>query len=853
MTKLDTIAEADDARAQFDKFRADEKATEARSAAIKLVKSRIFSKYQVPTGVTGITKEEGKIVWGDGNSRGGGEATVTGRGMSMDMYNKGNNFVDAPLKDALTLLGIKVVPVAEKSLFGSSEVASVSLQQLADIDKPVAPAPAPVTDKPVDPGVDPSAARMAELDKLRDQLLATLKKGGQDPSPPNTTVVVPPKTNTDTSTSDKLKMGGSIAAGALSGQQLAKASGFGPIGQGVAGVTGGAIGGLARQAMKNENAIIYQSSIAQSLTESFGYDYEGQLGEYSFDQFKTDAGDTLRGAANGVTLGTYDNIAAGVGSAFGKDTYKQHLAAQTAASKEAEKRNPLLYTAGNIAGSLAVPIPGAAAGRLAMTGAKALGATGKFAQGAANLVGIGGANYLAQKAVDTVKSKADTATLGYDPSKYPTTPQTVMAFQKANGLAADGKIGPKTQAVLAKMGLTPQTAAEGIQSLRDKLAMIESQPQTQVIRVWLTPGNLVFTDDGEQITDHALLENIQWPAELLAEKDLKTTALGYGVGELEKLGGRFFGSGEKAGNKVAGKEFVRNPATNQMVKNNNFARAELPGAPKVALDPNTGTVGQKVAQGRADAAFEKGRADSAALQNTMRDFTGGGVASRAAAEAEAAKQAALKARLASGNGITKQTTGIGALAGKEAGLAGKEAGVAGKELTAAEKAAAAAEAKAASETGGLKAWAKANPKKAIALGLGALAGVTALGIAASGSDDPPPPPPPPPHRDPNQDPSPPNTTTGGELTAEQQAIIAQMLKIMSGYRDTEDPDLLSHITPADAAIQQANQSVGGKSKEKPVYKGAEDGPGIAPKPEQLAQTESTDAELSRWLKIARGQ
>ena len=144
MTKLDTIAEADDARAQFDKFRADEKSTEARAAAIKLVKSRIFSKYQVPNGVTGITKEEGKIVWGDAGGRGGdgGSDTVAGRSMSMDMYNKGNNFVDAPLKDALTLLGIKVGPVAQKSLFGSTEVAGVSLQQLADIDKPVAPTPA---------------------------------------------------------------------------------------------------------------------------------------------------------------------------------------------------------------------------------------------------------------------------------------------------------------------------------------------------------------------------------------------------------------------------------------------------------------------------------------------------------------------------------------------------------------------------------------------------------------------------------------------------------------------------------------------------------------------------------------
>jgi SNF2 family DNA or RNA helicase len=150
INKLDTIAE-DDARAQYDKFKADDAKSEARTAAIKLVKSRIFSKWQVPKGVTGITKEEGKIVWGDSNSRGEGGDTVTGRTMSMDMYNKGNNFVDAPLKNSLTLLGIAVGPVAEKSLFGSTEVAGVNIQQLADI---LLVNPVKVTVAPVSSTVD---------------------------------------------------------------------------------------------------------------------------------------------------------------------------------------------------------------------------------------------------------------------------------------------------------------------------------------------------------------------------------------------------------------------------------------------------------------------------------------------------------------------------------------------------------------------------------------------------------------------------------------------------------------------------------------------------------------------------
>jgi len=41
--------------------------------------------------------------------------------------------------------------------------------------------------------------------------------------------------------------------------------------------------------------------------------------------------------------------------------------------------------------------------------------------------------------------------------KYPTTPAEIKAFQSANGLTADGIIGPKTKAALDKAGLKPAT------------------------------------------------------------------------------------------------------------------------------------------------------------------------------------------------------------------------------------------------------------------------------------------------------------------------------------------------------------------------------------------------------------
>jgi hypothetical protein len=176
-----------------------------------------------------------------------------------------------------------------------------------------------------------------------------------------------------------------------------------------------------------------------------------QLDEYSMQQFGQDASDFGRGAWNGVTLGTGDNIAAGAKSLFGGGKYKDELAKQTAASKEAEQRNPWLYGTGNVAGSLAMPVPGGA-----IAGGLIKGATtgAKLARGATTI----GANLATQAAIDKTKNVANVSTLGYDPNKYPTTPQEIMAFQKANGLKADGVIGKNTSDKLAGMGLKPTQA-----------------------------------------------------------------------------------------------------------------------------------------------------------------------------------------------------------------------------------------------------------------------------------------------------------------------------------------------------------------------------------------------------------
>ena len=98
--------------------------------------------------------------------------------------------------------------------------------------------------------------------------------------------------------------------------------------------------------------------------------------------------------------------------------------------------------------------------------------------------------------------------------------------------------------------------------------------------------------------------------------------------------------------------------------NPNAAFADLPGAPKASAPGDFGEVGNKLAQSRADSALERGRAASGELQNTMNGMvkTGAGNATNDA-------QAALKARLKSGNGIAKQTAGLGTLPAAEKEIA----------------------------------------------------------------------------------------------------------------------------------------------------------------------------------------
>jgi hypothetical protein len=425
-----------------------------------------------------------------------------------------------------------------------------------DLTKLNTPTQEPVKHLPgQDTGPEEDIAKLntlvSELEKGSGGQSGSDTGGTTDPTP-SPAPSPAPATTPEKTLGQKAGIGAGIAGGGLAGAALGKKFG-GAKGAVLGGLTGAALGGMGVNAM--------QESIAKELTESFGYEFEGeQLNEYSMDQFGKDAGDFGRGAWNGVTLGTGDNIAAGVKSAFGGGTYKDELAKQTAASKEAETRSPWLYGAGNVAGSIAVPVPGGA-----IAGGLIKGASGmaKVARGATAL----GTNLAAQAGVDKLKQVSDTKTLGYDPSKYPTTPQEIMAFQKANGLTADGKIGPKTTAVLTKMGLTPPTVAESIKSLQDKLAMIEGGQwcleEDSDYRVWLTETNTVIDDHGNQIVDESILDSIEWDQARLDELSLGGLgkSLGRGYDAVANVGRNFMGG-------LAGKD-----ATGNLIKDTekNFA------------------------------------------------------------------------------------------------------------------------------------------------------------------------------------------------------------------------------------------------------------------------------------------
>ena len=433
MNKLDTIAErslpmpGDGGRAQYDKFKADD----ARAAAVEQVKQWMSTPLSdIARLGDAIDPKTGIIYYGDaGNGRGGDSYEAKAYPYKWLADPSSTSTQSRAMYKVLGPAGLKVIPVEKKQLFGTTQVAGISLQQLADLDKPVAPAPGP--DKPA-PGPD---------------------KPAQDTKPPR-----------QMADCDK-----SIAQlNALSAKLQARMD--------------------ALASVKQES----RESMAQALMEEFGYeipegyyvDNNGMLVEYSMKDFTGDVGDTARGGFNGITFGTGDNIQAGLKSAFSKDTYAQALAREKANTAAAEKRSPYLYKGGELAGMIAAPVPGGAAVGAAMKGASGLAKFG--AQAGLNL-----ATGMAADAATGVhnskvlgadwKEKAEkTAAQSTKPVVKPTGDPKVIALQNkliAAGakIKADGVMGPATQAAMKQFPMVKESLAETMASLRDRLELIERE------------------------------------------------------------------------------------------------------------------------------------------------------------------------------------------------------------------------------------------------------------------------------------------------------------------------------------------------------------------------------------------
>jgi ElaB/YqjD/DUF883 family membrane-anchored ribosome-binding protein len=166
LNKIDTLAEADDARAQYDKFKADD----AKASAVAQVKS--MTK---PNGNANfIDPKDGIIKYQDR----GGDSDMGGsiKPFPYDWYKKGQ---EGQFFGLLKAAGLEVIPVEKKQLFGTFQVAGVDPAKLATLGQEVAPTPVKQDPKPVTPtgprGAGP-AEDIAKLNALSSQLMSKLEK-----------------------------------------------------------------------------------------------------------------------------------------------------------------------------------------------------------------------------------------------------------------------------------------------------------------------------------------------------------------------------------------------------------------------------------------------------------------------------------------------------------------------------------------------------------------------------------------------------------------------------------------------------------------------------------------------------
>ncbi len=412
--KMDELSEAPAmSRADYDKFKAED----ARMAAIEQVKKLAATPLnQIPRLGDAIDPKTGILYYGAAEGMGGNAFTGTATKYPFKWFKSTGPADTQKLGQLLKTAGLDVVPHIEKGLFGNIEYAKVEPEKLANIDKPpVDTTTTPTTNTTV---ASPCAEKIAKL----KEIIKKLKAQG--------------------STQAAMPAGGMMTGKDITGKPVMKGSPNDVSGKQTA------ITGL--QGMQAEGFI------AESLIQEFADN------NYQVDEWSTqDTIDTARGAYQGLTFGGGDNITAGIKSAFGKDTYAQALAKEKEKTAQARARspsvkfnafgkewNPSAFDAAELAGAVAVPIPGVGlAGQAAARGTKAALGTSRAANAAATTARVGtelAGTVAAMKGAEHVLTGHNLATQ----IKATGGDLTIAKAQDALGFVGkelDGKMGPLTK------------------------------------------------------------------------------------------------------------------------------------------------------------------------------------------------------------------------------------------------------------------------------------------------------------------------------------------------------------------------------------------------------------------------
>jgi peptidoglycan hydrolase-like protein with peptidoglycan-binding domain len=506
IAKMDMIAEADDPRAQYDKFKADD----ARTAAIAQVKKLMSTPLSaIPRLGDAIDPKTGIIYYGDASREdGGGNAKPYPYKWLADPASTSDQ--SQAMYKILTPAGLKVIPVEQKGLFGSSQVAGISLQQLADLDKPVAP-PAVDPVKP-NPAVRDNPALTAEMLAKLQAAVQALQAAMSAPTPKlkeyhlsvarslmesfgynvdegfndsATDLINARQANFNMNNGGELAIKQAKRRAELAAERAAAAEAEKAAAAAAQKVAAPAVTAAADAAAPALTKVADQAGIS--------------AGEKAGATLAKDAAKTglLKGA--GKIAG---KLMPGVGLAFGAkdayDRYKQgdYLGAGLSGLSGVASLVPGIGTAASIGLDAANLARDYKKSQAAPAGAPAAGAK-------PTAPAVGGSDSKLAQLQKIIGAKAD-GVMG------PETSTKLKAWQQSQGIAADGMPGPETY---GKAGIkeSQQTVSEGIRSLQERLSLIEAKG---VIRanldteyLWDDKGS-VYTMEGEQVTDPLTLSVI---------------------------------------------------------------------------------------------------------------------------------------------------------------------------------------------------------------------------------------------------------------------------------------------------------------------------------------------------------